>query len=140
MRIELNALATHVVFDDGNRAIGVAYQKGERLYAAHAGASAAAGEKRIAQARREVILAGGAFNTPQLLMLSGIGDPDLLGKFDIRTRVPLRGVGRNLQDRYEVPVVNRMVKPWEMLEGATFTTADPQYRDWSDDRRGHLHD
>ena len=91
LRIELNALATHVVFDDGNRAIGVAYQKGERLYAAHAGASAAAGENRIAKARREVILAGGAFNTPQLLMLSGIGDPDLLGKFDIRTRVPLPG-------------------------------------------------
>ena len=136
LRIELNALATHVVFDDGTRAIGVAYQKGERLYAAHAGASAAAGENRIARARREVILAGGAFNTPQLLMLSGIGDPDLLGKFEIRTRVPLRGVGRNLQDRYEVPVVNRMVRPWQMLEGATFTTADPQYRNWSDDRRG----
>ncbi len=70
-----------------------------------------------------MILAGGAFNTPQLLMLSGIGDPDVLGKYGIRTRVPLRGVGRNLQDRYEVPVVNRMVRPWEMLEGATFTTS-----------------
>ena len=99
------------MFDDGNRAIGVEYQKGERLYAAHPGASAAAGENRIAQARREVILAGGAFNTPQLLMLSGIGDPDLLGKCGIRTRVPLPGVGRNLQDRYEVPVVNRMEQP-----------------------------
>ena len=139
LRIELHALATHVVFDDRNRAIGVAYQKGERLYAAHPGASTAAGENRIARARREVILAGGAFNTPQLLMLSGIGDPDVLGKCGIRTRVPLRGVGRNLQDRYEVPVVNRMVRPWSMLEGATFTTADPQYRAWAEDRRGHLH-
>jgi choline dehydrogenase-like flavoprotein len=136
LRIELNALATNVVFDDRNRAIGVAYQKGERLYAAHADASAAAGESRIARARREVILAGGAFNTPQLLMLSGIGDPDVLGKFGIRTRVPLRGVGRNLQDRYEVPVVNRMVRPWQMLDGAKFTTADGQYRSWSEDRRG----
>jgi choline dehydrogenase-like flavoprotein len=136
LRIELNALATHVVFDDRNRAIGVAYQKGERLYAAHTGASTAAGEGRMARARREVILAGGAFNTPQLLMLSGIGDPDVLGGCDIRTRIPLRGVGRNLQDRYEVPVVNRMVRPWRMLEGATFTTADPQYRAWSEGRRG----
>ena len=50
-----------------------------------------AGEKRIVRARREVILAGGAFNTPQLLMLSGIGDPDVLGKCGIRTRVPLPG-------------------------------------------------
>ena len=136
LRIELNALATHVVFDDRNRAIGVAFQKGERLYAAHANPSTAAGEPRMAQARREVILAGGAFNTPQLLMLSGIGDPDVLGKVGIRTRIPLSGVGRNLQDRYEVPVVNRMVRPWRMLQGATFTPADPQYRDWSEDRRG----
>jgi choline dehydrogenase-like flavoprotein len=136
LRIELHALATHVEFDDRNRAIGVAYQKGERLYGAHAGAGAAAGEVRMARARREVILAGGAFNTPQLLMLSGIGDPDVLGKVGIRTRIPLRGVGRNLQDRYEVPVVNRMVRPWSMLENATFTTSDPQYRSWSEDRRG----
>lgn len=136
LRIELDALATHVVFDDSNRAIGVAYQKGARLYAAHPDASTAAGESRIARARREVILAGGAFNTPQLLMLSGIGDPDVLGSSGIRTRIPLRGVGRNLQDRYEVPVVNRMVRPWRMLDGATFSTKDSQYRAWSEDRRG----
>ena len=136
LRIELHALATRVVLDDRNRAIGVEYQKGERLYAAHPGASKAAGETRTARARREVIVAGGAFNTPQLLMLSGIGDPDVLGKCGIRTRVPLRGVGRNLQDRYEVPVVNRMVKSWDMLENATFTTQDPQYRAWADGRKG----
>jgi choline dehydrogenase len=136
LRIELNALATRVVFDDANRAIGVEYQKGERLYAADPGASTAAGDTRIARARREVIIAGGAFNTPQLLMLSGIGDPDVLEKYAIRTRVPLRGVGRNLQDRYEVPVVNRMIRPWEMLEGATFTTGDSQYRDWAARRQG----
>ena len=136
LKIELNALATNIVFDDRNRATGVAYLKGERLYSAHASPSNAAGESRVARAQREVILAGGAFNTPQLLMLSGIGDPDVLGNFGIRTRVPLRGVGRNLQDRYEVPVVNRMVRPWQMLDGAKFTNSDPQYRAWSEDRRG----
>jgi choline dehydrogenase len=136
LRIELNALATRVVFDDNNRAVGVEYQKGERLYGAHAAVSAVAGEARLARARREVILAGGAFNTPQLLMLSGIGDPDVLSKSGITVRVPLRGVGRNLQDRYEVPVVYRMVRSWEMLEGATFTTNDRQYRDWASQRKG----
>ena len=136
LRIELDALATRVVFDDRNRAIGVEYQKGKRLYAAHPGASTAAAETRLARARREVILSGGAFNTPQLLMLSGIGDPDVLGRYGIRTRVPLPGVGQNLQDRYEVPVVNRMVRPWEMLENATFSTKDRQYRAWANGRKG----
>jgi choline dehydrogenase-like flavoprotein len=136
LRIELNALATRVLFDDQNRATGVEYQKGERLYAAHPGASTAAGETRVASARREVILAGGAFNTPQLLMLSGIGNPELLGKHGIRTRVPLPGVGSNLQDRYEVAVVSKMNKPWDTLNGATFSTGDQQYRQWETQRKG----
>ena len=55
-----------------------------------------------------MILAGGAFNTPQLLMLSGVGPRAMLERFGIRVRVDLPGVGRNLQDRYEVCVVNRM--------------------------------
>jgi choline dehydrogenase len=136
LRIELDALVTRVVFDERNRAVGVEYQKGQRLYRAHASPSTAPAETVIVRARREVILAGGAFNTPQLLMLSGIGDPDVLGRYGITTRVALHGVGKNLQDRYEVPVVNRMVKPWEMLEGATFTTNDAQYRNWSANREG----
>jgi choline dehydrogenase-like flavoprotein len=136
LRIELHALATRVVFDDNNRAVGVEYQKGERLYAAHPAASNAPAPTLVAKARREVILAGGAFNTPQLLMLSGVGDPDVLTRCGIQPRVRLRGVGRNLQDRYEVPVVYRMRRPWSMLEGATFTTKDRQYRQWSEDRRG----
>jgi choline dehydrogenase len=137
LRIELHALATRVVFDgDSLRAIGVEYQQGERLYGAAPGAGGAAGQVNIARARREVILAGGTFNTPQLLMLSGIGDPDVLAGQGIRTRRPLPGVGRNLQDRYEVPIVNRMAKPWKMLEDATFTVGDPRYREWSAHRRG----
>jgi choline dehydrogenase len=124
------------VFEDGNRAAGVEYLKGERLYAADPGASLAPGELRTVRARREVILAGGSFNTPQLLMLSGIGDPDVLARAGVQVRIPLSGVGRNLQDRYEVPVVNRMARPWEMLEGATFTTGDTQYREWAQHKRG----
>ncbi len=136
LRIELHALATRVLLDAGNRAIGVEYQKGERLYGAHPSANTGAAETRVIRARREVILAGGAFNTPQLLMLSGIGDPDVLGGCGISTRVALPGVGQNLQDRYEVPVVNRMVKPWDMLQGARFDTTDRQYQRWAQDRDG----
>ena len=136
LQIELHALATRVLFDDNNRAVGVEYQKGERLYGADPNAQTAPAETVTARARREVILAGGAFNTPQLLMLSGIGDPNVLDRCGIRTRVPLRGVGCNLQDRYEVPVVYRMKKPWDMLDQATFTTRDPQYRRWSETRKG----
>jgi choline dehydrogenase-like flavoprotein len=137
LTIELNALATRVLFDEENRAVGVEYLKGARLYRAHAAPSAETGELRRASVAREVIVAGGAFNTPQLLMLSGIGPPDELHAHGIGVRVPLHGVGRNLQDRYEVGVVNRMKFPcWEVLKDATFSRGDPQYTDWKDNRRG----
>jgi choline dehydrogenase-like flavoprotein len=45
-------------------------------------------------------------------------------------------VGKYLQDRYEVAVVNRMPEPWDMLKGATFSESDPQYAQWSSQRRG----
>jgi choline dehydrogenase-like flavoprotein len=132
LRIQTHALATRVLFDDRQRAIGVEYLHGARLYRAHASPSDAPGELRQAMASREVILAGGAFNTPQLLMLSGIGPRDELTRHGIPVRVDLPGVGRNLQDRYEISVVNRMAFPaWSVLEGATYTRGDAQYRDWA---------
>jgi len=83
------------------------------------------------------VLAGGAFNSPQLLMLSGIGPPDALRRHGIEPRVPLPGVGANLQDRYEVSVVYRMnMKAWEVYDGATFGAGDPQFADWSGRRTG----
>jgi choline dehydrogenase-like flavoprotein len=82
-----------------------------------------------------VILAGGAFNTPQLLMLSGIGPQDELQKHGIEVRVNLPGVGHNLQDRYEVGIVNRLKSDWKVLDGALFDNSDPQYRMWKS-RRG----
>ncbi len=69
--IKTNALVTRVLFD-GTRAVGVEYRDGARQYRAHPRPSAAAPVVEVL-ATREVILAGGTFNTPQLLMLSGIG-------------------------------------------------------------------
>jgi choline dehydrogenase-like flavoprotein len=133
----MNALATRILFDDRQRAIGVEYQKGERLYRADPRASAADGERRTAFAAREVILAGGTFNTPQLLMLSGVGPRDALARHGIAAVVPLEGVGKNLQDRYEVAVENRMkFDSWKMLEGAAFNNSDPQYKEWAAKRDG----
>ena len=118
LRIELDALATRVLFDDDQRAIGVEYLKGRHLYRAHARPSPHAGERREMRASREVILSGGAFNTPQLLMLSGIGPRAELERHGIPVRVDLGGVGRNLQDRYEVGVVHRMdFEHWRVLRG-----------------------
>jgi choline dehydrogenase-like flavoprotein len=137
LKIELNALATRVLFDDRNRATGVEYLSGERLYRAHRRPSDAPGERREIRASREVILAGGAFNTPQLLMLSGIGPRKVLERHGIDVRIDLAGVGRNLQDRYEVSVVNRMsFEQWEVLRDATFTRDDPHYRRWARRRKG----
>ena len=136
LTIELNALVTRVLFDDTNRSIGVEYLKGERLYRAHANPSREPGETRQALASRETILCGGAFNTPQLLMLSGIGPREELERHGIKVRIELPGVGRNLQDRYEVSVVNRMKVDWKSLTGAKFDKGDRQYAEWRSDRRG----
>jgi len=137
LKIQMHALVTRVLLDGEKRAIGVEYQSGERLYGAHPRQNTAAGKTKQVFAAREVILAGGAFNTPQVLMLSGIGPRANIEKQGLTCVEELPGVGRNLQDRYEVAVVNRMKFPaWKVLEGATFTRADPQYKDWADHKSG----
>ena len=136
LRIVMHALASRVVME-GNRAVGVEYLRGERLYRAHAKPSLGPGEPGWVRAHKEVILAGGAFNTPQLLMLSGIGPADTLARHGIELRIDLPGVGRNLQDRYEIGVVNRMnFEAWHAYRGATFGPDDPQFRDWNRNRDG----
>jgi choline dehydrogenase len=137
LTIELNAIATRILFDENNRAIGVEYRKGERLYKAHSLPRNTTSELKQVHASKEVILSGGAFNTPQLLMLSGVGPAEDLQQHGIEVRVNLPGVGTNLQDRYEVGVVNRMkFKNWEVLEGAKYEKGDPQYEQWEKHRTG----
>ena len=131
LKVELDALVSRVLFDEQNRAIGVEYIKGARLYRASRKPSPEPGQTRQVYVSREVILCGGAYNTPQVLMLSGVGPKEHLEKFGIQCRVDLPGVGSNLQDRYEVGVVNRMNFPeWWVLKGAKFAAGDPQYQDW----------
>jgi choline dehydrogenase-like flavoprotein len=83
LRVETRAYATKILFE-GKRAVGVEYSQGKEI-------------KQI-RARREVILASGAFQSPQLLMLSGVGDQAALAKHGIASVHHLPGVGGNLQD------------------------------------------
>src|SRR6185295_10532071 len=86
------AQATRVLFE-GTRAVGVEYLKD--------------GQVHVARARREVILAAGAYGSPQLLMLSGIGPADELSKHGINPVVDLPGVGRNLIEHPFLPMAWR---------------------------------
>jgi len=64
-----------------------------------------AGSPCVARARREVILAAGAINSPKILELSGIGRPDVLSKIGVPVRHPLEGVGENLQDHLQIRTI-----------------------------------
>ncbi len=90
------ALATRVVFE-GRRAVGIEYVHEGRI--------------SVARADREVLLAGGVINSPQLLMLSGIGDADQLRSHGIGVQAPLAGVGKNLQDHVMAPMPYRRKEP-----------------------------
>ncbi len=83
LTIETGSLVSRVVIENG-RATGVQYT--------------CRGERKTAVAEREVIISGGAINSPQILMLSGIGDSEELKRHDIAVTTPLPGVGKNLQD------------------------------------------
>jgi choline dehydrogenase len=135
LTVQLNALATRILLDGENRAIGVEYLEGPHLYAADPRVANADPRSRRAFAAREVILAAGTFNTPQLLMLSGIGPGEELARFDIKVRVELPGVGKNLQDRYEVGVISEMDRDFELLRGCPFDPSgepatDPCLAEW----------
>jgi choline dehydrogenase len=137
LKVETGKLVTRVLFKDGdttNTAEGVAYLDGEHLYAADPAAKVDGREplqevrkrEQRVYADREVILCAGAFNTPQLLLLSGIGPREQLAKFKVKCRVDLPGVGENLQDRYEVGVVSDLVAPLKVFGGATFKAPKPE--------------
>lgn len=92
------AQANRILFS-GRRAVGVEYRRGRRTEVATGG---------------EIICCGGAFNSPQLLQLSGIGDPDHLGPLGIDVVAAVPGVGQNLQDHLEVYVQHACTQPVSM--------------------------
>jgi choline dehydrogenase len=123
LTIKMNTLATRVILDDDKRAVGVECREGRNLYRADPNAAATPSYvKKEYRCTCEVILSGGTFNTPQLLMLSGIGPKEHLEdpKIGIKCLVELPGVGSNLQDRYEVGVVSQMKEDFAMLKDASF--------------------
>ena len=91
-----DALATRVLFD-GRRAIGIEYRKD--------------GTTHTAYADGEVILAGGAFNSPQLLQLSGLGPAKILRDLGIAVAADMPGVGADLQDHLQVRMQLRCTEP-----------------------------
>jgi choline dehydrogenase len=94
-----NALTTRILFD-GRRAVGVEYRQGEAT--------------RVARAEAEVIVAGGAFNSPQLLQLSGLGPAALLQSFGIPVIADMPGIGADLQDHLQVRMQYRCTEPITM--------------------------
>jgi len=95
LRIETAALAQRILFD-GRRARAVEYRQNGRL--------------RTAQARKEVLVSGGAYNSPQLLQLSGVGPAELLKRHGIEIVLDAPGVGNDLQDHLQVRLVTRCAK------------------------------
>jgi choline dehydrogenase len=92
LHVETDALAQRILFE-GKRAKGVAYKQN--------------GNVRTARARKEVLVSSGAYNSPQLLQLSGVGPADLLRSHGIEIVLDAQGVGNDLQDHMQVRIVTR---------------------------------
>jgi choline dehydrogenase-like flavoprotein len=95
LEVICNAQATRILFD-GKRACGIEYRKN--------------GQSRHVSASREVLLSAGSFNSPKLLMLSGVGDPAALARVGIAAAHELPGVGANLQEHVDSCVLQESKK------------------------------
>jgi choline dehydrogenase len=106
LAVEPNALASRILFD-GRRAVGVEYRQGDAI--------------RTAYADGEVIISGGAFNSPQLLQLSGVGPTKTLQDLGIDVVAGMPGVGADLQDHLQIRMLYRCTEP---------ITANEVINDW----------
>ena len=123
LTVATNALAFRIFFE-GVRADGVAYSQGARQLYARAG--------------REVLLCGGAVNSPQLLQLSGLGPAALLRGHGIEVVKDLPGVGENLQDHYLVGCAYRCTQPVTVNEQSRGLALLREAVKWAVSRRGLL--
>ncbi|MEM9492745.1 MAG: GMC family oxidoreductase N-terminal domain-containing protein, partial [Myxococcota bacterium] len=138
LTVKTGAFVTNVVFadepgpDGKPRITGVNFIEGKNLYRAGLKAPDIPSESRVASATREVILSAGAYNTPQILKLSGIGPAAELEALGIDVAVDLPGVGENLQDRYEVGIVHKTRRDFDLIRDCTFgEDGDPCLEEWS---------
>ncbi len=104
LQVETNAHAAKVIFE-GKRAVGLEFIQD--------------GQRRSARAAKEVILAAGSVASPQLLELSGVGQPDVMRKHGIAVVHELRGVGENMQDHYMVGMQWRMKPQFSTINELT---------------------
>ncbi|MDD2466371.1 MAG: choline dehydrogenase [Desulfobulbus sp.] len=111
LEVRCNALANRILFD-GKKAVGVEYRKGNQVHKVYG---------------KEIICCGGAINTPQLLQLSGVGNPERLSGLGIQTVAELSGVGENLQDHLELYVQYQATKPVSLF---------PALKPWNKARHG----
>ncbi|MDE2064547.1 MAG: GMC family oxidoreductase N-terminal domain-containing protein, partial [Bradyrhizobium sp.] len=124
--VRTHAHVTEIVFE-GKRAVGVRYRRGGQNGTLH--------EVRAA---REVILSGGAYNSPQLLQLSGVGSPELLKSHGIEVRHALAGVGEGLQDHYAPRSVARVKNIKTINERRRGLSLVGEVIKWATTRRGLL--
>jgi choline dehydrogenase len=126
VNVRTHAHVTNIIFE-GKRAVGVRYLRGGK-----------GGTPVEVRANKEVILSGGAYNSPQVLQLSGVGSPDLLQSHGIEVRHALPGVGEGLQDHYaprsvarvkNINTINELRQGWRLWVEAL---------KWATTRRGLL--
>src|ERR1700710_3011278 len=126
VHVRTHAHATEIVFD-GKRAVGVRYVKGGK-----------GGTPVEVRANKEVILAGGTYNSPQLLQLSGVGSPDLLQSLGLEVHHALAGVGEGLQDHYAPRSVARVKNIKTINERRRGLSLAAEAIKWATTRRGLL--
>jgi len=126
LTVRTGAHATEIILE-GKRAVGVRYAKGGR-----------GGALIEVRARREVILSGGSYNSPQLLQLSGIGPPELLKAHGLAVRHALPGVGENLKDHYAPRFVARVKNIETINERVRGLKLALEVANWTFRRKGIL--
>ncbi|CAI6292734.1 unnamed protein product [Periconia digitata] len=147
LTLSLHSLATKILTENGEdgkpKAVGVEYMMGEALYSADDRYNTnSTGETRTVCARKEVIVAGGTFNTPQILKLSGLGPRDELEQLGIPVVADIPAVGNYMMDNYEAAVQIRADQPWMNTTASpspctgTFDDSDPCFVEWETNATG----